>query len=93
MRVFHAELCSEHRRVDRSDTKRDNCSGVAEYGMLKLLRKLRNMLVRRDQRKTPLASFRKDRCEAISRKILEFVDVQREVEALRSDRVGDVPAV
>ena len=57
MVAFHAKFGREHWRIYRSHTKRNDRAGVAEYGVLKSLGKLRDMLVRSDQRKTPFAGF------------------------------------
>ena len=65
-----------------ADPKDNDRPGVAEDGMSKFFGKLGNVLVRRNQRETPLARFREDRCETVGREVLEFINVQREIAAL-----------
>ena len=77
-----AKLAGKTLGVERADAEGDERSGIAEDSVLQAFRQLRNCLVRRDQRETPLARFREDRCETVGREVLELVDIQREVAAL-----------
>ena len=68
--------------VKRADAKDDERPGVAENRMLKFFGKLGDLLIGCNERETPLARLREDRCEAVGCEVLKFIDVQREVAAL-----------
>ena len=76
------KLLDHQLSISNTDTTRDHRTDVTDDRLTNLIRQLRHKLVTHDKTQAILSSLGHDRLKTIRRKVLELINIQREVDTI-----------